>query len=157
MKGAVVFPIVPRTNFGANVEPRILELCRETPHFAYEAYDFVREAVTFTMKRLGRCKGDSDEATTDQHVSGAELLRGVCDLAIRDFGLMAPVVFKQWGVKTTDDIGTIVFKLINVDLLSRSERDAPEDFHELFDLHRTLADGFELSLDSGPQVKRNER
>jgi uncharacterized repeat protein (TIGR04138 family) len=139
------------------VDPRILELCRESPHFAYEAYEFVCEAVTFTMKRLGRANAESPEPMPDQHVSGAELLRGVCDLAIREFGMMAPVVFKQWGVRTTDNIGTIVFKLINVDLLSRSDRDAPEDFHELFDLHRTLAEGFELMLDGGPPVKRSER
>jgi len=139
------------------VEPRILELCRESPHFAYEAYEFVCEAVTFTMKRLGRGSAEPVDATQDQHVSGGELLRGVCDLAIREFGLMAPVVFKQWGVRTTDDIGTMVFKLINVELLSRSDRDCPEDFHELFDLHRTLSEGFELILDGGPSVKRSER
>ena len=139
------------------MEPRILELCRESPHFAYEAYEFVCEAVTFTMKRLGRGSAEPVDATQDQHVSGGELLRGVCDLAIREFGLMAPVVFKQWGVRTTDDIGTMVFKLINVELLSRSDRDCPEDFHELFDLHRTLSEGFELILDGGPSVKRSER
>jgi len=138
------------------VDPRILELCRESPHFAYEAYEFVCEAVTFTMKRLGR-NAEIVEPTPDQHVSGAELLRGVCDLAIREYGMMAPVVFKQWGVRTTDDIGTMVFKLINVELLSRSDRDAPEDFHELFDLHRTLAEGFELMLDGGQPAKRSER
>jgi len=139
------------------VDPRILELCRESPHFAYEAYEFVCEAVTFTMKRLGRGSVEIVAATPDQHVSGAELLRGVCDLAIREFGMMAPVVFKQWGIRTTDDIGTMVFKLINVELLSRSDRDAPEDFHELFDLHRTLAEGFELMLDGGQAAKRSER
>jgi uncharacterized repeat protein (TIGR04138 family) len=139
------------------VDPRILELCRQLPPFAYEAYEFVCEAVTFTMKRLGRANAELPEPTSDQHVSGAELLRGVCDLAIREFGMMASVVFKQWGVRTTDDIGTMVFKLINVDLLSRSDRDAPEDFHELFDLHRTLAEGFELQLDAVPAVKRSER
>ena len=139
------------------MDPRILELCRESPHFAYEAYEFVCDAVTFTMNRLGRGNADTAVPTPDQHVSGAELLRGVCDLAIREFGMMAPVVFKQWGVRTTDDIGTMVFNLIKVDLLSRSDRDAPEDFHELFDLHRTLAESFELMLDGGQSVKRSER
>jgi hypothetical protein len=47
--------------------------------------------------------------------------------------------------------------LIEVELLSRSDRDCPEDFHELFDLHRTLAEAFELVLDSTPQLKRGER
>lgn len=138
------------------MDPRILELCRESPHFAYEAYEFVCEAVSFTMKSLGRGNRDSIKTTTDQHVSGEELLRGVCDLAIREFGLMAPVVFKQWGIRTTDDVGKMVFNLIKVELLSKSDRDAPEDFRELFDINQVLAEGFELILDGGQSVKRSE-
>src|SRR5262245_9493299 len=123
-----------------------MELCREDSRFAYEAYEFVSDAVTFTMKRLGRAKPDSDDEDPGQHVSGAELLRGVCDMAVRDFGLMAPVVFRRWGVRATDDVGAIVFSLIKLGLLSKSDRDAPEDFHDLFDLHRALTERFDLTL-----------
>ena len=136
------------------MDPRILELCREDSRFAYEAYEFVCEAVTFTQDRLGRA-AERDDADADHHVSGAELLRGTCDLAIREFGMMAPVVFKQWGVRTTDHVGELVFKLIKVQRLSKSDRDDPEDFRDLFDLHRTLADGFELTI--GDPVKRGDR
>jgi uncharacterized repeat protein (TIGR04138 family) len=134
-----------------------MTLCREVPHFAYEAYEFVCEAVTFTMKRLGRAKNDKEEPTPDQHVSGAELLRGLCDLAIREFGMMAPVVFRRWGIRATDDVGQMVFNLIKVELLSKSDRDAPEDFHDLFDLQQTLTEGFQLSLDNGHPMKRGDR
>jgi uncharacterized repeat protein (TIGR04138 family) len=137
------------------VDPRILDLCREDPRFAYEAYEFVCDAVTFTVERSGRREDDADD--TDRHVSGAELLRGVCAMAVRDFGLMAPLVFKQWGVRTTDDIGTMVFNLIRVERLSKSDRDAPEDFHDLFDLHRALTDGFALTIDDGYSARRSER
>jgi uncharacterized repeat protein (TIGR04138 family) len=136
------------------MDPRILELCRKPPHFAYEAYEFVSEAVSFTQQRLGRGADTDEDAEGDRHVSGAELLRGVCDLAIVSFGMMAPVVFKQWNVKTTDDVGRIVFDLIGVGCLSKSDRDTPEDFHDLFDLRQTLTDGFELTLDDRTGVKR---
>jgi uncharacterized repeat protein (TIGR04138 family) len=139
------------------VDPRIISLCREAPHFSYEAYEFVCEAVTFTMKRFGRNKQGSEDPTPDQHVSGAELLRGTCDLAIREFGMMASVVFRRWGIRTTDDIGRMVFNLIKVELLSKSDRDAPEDFHDLFDLQQALTEGFELTLESGQSIKRGDR
>jgi len=139
------------------VDPRILELCRATPHFAYEAYDFVGDAVTFTQERLGRTDANSDELEPDHHVSGAELLRGVCDLAILSFGMMAPVVFKQWNVRSTEDVGRMVFSLIEVGRLSKSDRDAPEDFRDLFDLSRALTDGFELTLEERPGAKRSDR
>ena len=139
------------------MDPRILELCREDPRFAYEAYEFVCDAVTFTQERLGRSEGEEGDPDADRHVSGAELLRGVCDLAVRDFGMMAPVVFRQWGVRTTDDVGAMVFNLIKVERLSKSDRDAPEDFRDLFDLHRALADGFALTIGDAHPAKRSDR
>lgn len=136
-----------------SVDSRILELCREDPRFAYEAYEFVSDAVTFTQNRLGRTPDRGDDAD-DRHVSGAELLRGTCELAVREFGLMASVVFRQWGLRTTDHVGEIVFKLIKTKLLSKSDRDDPADFGGLFDLHEALRDGFELTLSD---AKRGDR
>ena len=144
-----------RMNPRKAVDPRILDLCREDPRFSYEAYEFVRDSVTFTQDRLGRAGTEDDDE--DRHVSGAELLRGACDLAVQQFGLMAPVVFKRWGVRTTDDIGTIVFNLIKVECLSKSDRDTPDDFHDLFDLPQALVDGFELTLDDALPARRGER
>ncbi len=137
------------------MDAKILELCREDPRFAYEAYEFVCDAVTYTQDRLGRAAAERDEEGDERHVSGAELLRGTCELALREFGMMAPVVFKQWGVRTTDHVGEIVFKLIKVQRLSKSDRDDPNDFRDLFDLHETLTAGFEITL--GDTVKRGER
>jgi uncharacterized repeat protein (TIGR04138 family) len=133
------------------VDPKILELIRDDPRFTYEAYEFVCEAVTFTQDRLGRAAADEDEADDDRHVSGGELLRGACDLAVREFGMMAPVVFRQWGVRTTADFGEMVFKLIKVERLSKSDRDDPEDFQDVFDLDKALAEGFELTLGDAPR------
>jgi len=138
------------------VDPRILDLCREDPRFAYEAYDFVCDAVTFTQDRLGRADGDPED-DADRHVSGGELLRGVCDLAVQQFGLMAAVVFKRWGIRSTDDVGTMVFNLIKVQRLSKSDRDAPDDFRDLFDLHQALTDSFELTLGDPEPARRGER
>ena len=69
--------------------------------------------------------------------------------------MMAPVVFRTWGIRTTDDFGEMVFRLINVELLSKSDRDEPEDFHDVFDLDKTLSQGFELTF--GDTSKRGDR
>jgi uncharacterized repeat protein (TIGR04138 family) len=107
------------------VDARILEAVKDDPRYAYEAYEFVCDAVTFTQDRLGRTPAAHERDGANHHVAGAELLRGCCDLAVRDFGMMAPVVFRQWGVAETDDIGNIVFNLIRLERLSRSDRDDP--------------------------------
>jgi len=141
------------------MDARILELCRRPPHYAYEAYAFVCDAVDHTLDQLGRNDPDADpeDPTDAHHVSGAELVRGLCELAVSAFGMMAPVVFRQWNVRTTDDIGRMVFDLIEVGKLSKSDRDSPEDFHDLFDLPQALAEGFEITLDDRPGVRRGDR
>jgi uncharacterized repeat protein (TIGR04138 family) len=136
------------------LDPKILDLIREDSRFAYEAYEFVCDAVTYTQDRLGR-KADDEFGREDRHVSGGELLRGACELAVREFGMMAPLVFKMWGVRTTDDFGEMVFRLIGTERLSQSDRDDPADFHDVFDLNAALTDGFELTV--GESRRKGDR
>ena len=128
------------------MDAKLIELTRDDPRYAYEAYEFVCDAVTFTQERLGRAPEEEDDPDADYHVSGPELLRGACELAVEEFGMMAPVVFRRWGIAVTDDVGNIVFNLIRAERLSRSDRDDPEDFRDVFDLERVLTDGFELTI-----------
>lgn len=129
------------------MDPKIFDLSRDDPRYPYEAYEFVCDAVSYTQEMLGRAPEEDDDPDTDYHISGEELTRGACELAVHEFGMMAPVVFRQWGVRTTDDIGNLVFNLIRIERLSQSDRDDPEDFHDLFDIDRALAEGFELTAE----------
>lgn len=138
------------------MDPRILELVRVEPRFAYEAYEFVCDAVAFTQEKLGRSKASEDGADDehDRHVCGAELLRGACELAIRDFGLMAPVVFRMWGIRSTDDFGEMVFRLIRAERLSKSDQDDIDDFREVFDLEKVLSEGLGVTSDASRRADR---
>lgn len=135
------------------MEQKICDLLRADPRYAYEAYEFFCDGVTYTQETLGRMPREEDDATTDYHISAAELCRGACELALQEFGLMAWVVFKQWGIARTDDIGNVIFNLIQADRLSKSDRDEPEDFHELFDLEHALTAGFEVTTASRKRGK----
>lgn len=126
-----------------------MELARREPRYSYEAYQFVCDAVNFTQERLGRMEDDADDA----HVNGEELLRGACEFAVQEYGLMAPVVFKLWGIRTSDDFGEMVFRLIDAEKLSKSENDDPGDFRGLFDIDKMLAEQFETAS----VMQRSER
>ncbi|OWK35936.1 Minf_1886 family protein [Fimbriiglobus ruber] len=139
------------------MDPKILELIRVDSRYAYEAYEFVCDAVTFTQEQLDRIPAEEDDPDTDYHVSGEELIRGACELANLEFGMMATVVFRQWGIRKTDDFGNIVFNLIRVERLSKSERDDLEDFRELFDLEKVLAEGFELTAGDATNPWKGDR
>lgn len=129
------------------MDPKIAELTRDDPRYPYEAYEFVCDAVSYTQEMLDRAPEEDDDPDADYHVSGEELARGACELAVQEFGLMAAVVFRQWGLRKTDDLGNIVFNLIKAEKLSKSDRDEPEDFHDLFDLDKALVEGFELTAE----------
>ncbi len=139
------------------MDPKFVQLAREDARYACEAYEFVCDAVTYTQDQLGRGgHTNPDEPIREEHhVSGAELVKGACALAVREFGMMAPLVFRQWGLEKTDDFGELVFKLIEADKLSKSDRDEVQDFQNLFDLHQALVEQFELTAAAYPAPKGN--
>jgi len=107
------------------------------PRYNLEAYQFVCQAVDHTCRKLG---GRRD-------VSGRELLDGICDLALEQFGFLARLVFEHWGIRRTDAFGDIVFSLVDVGLLRKSERDRKADFHEVFPLRQALDQRYQIQLD----------
>lgn len=127
----------------------LAEVVRRDPRYAYEAYEFVFEALTHSQKMLGRQPrpAEGGEAGANQHVTGRELLHGIRDLALREFGLMARTVFHLWGIERTEDFGEIVFNLVESNLMSRTAEDSRQDFHDVFDLDQTLLEGYQIRLD----------
>ena len=130
--------------------PGLAEVVKKDPRFAYEAYEFVFHALGHTQKLLKRePPADEERAKGDAryHVSGPELLQGIRDLALREFGFMARTVFQQWGIRRTGDFGDIVFNLIEAGLMSKTDRDSRADFHDVYDLDQALVQDFRIPLD----------
>lgn len=84
---------------------------------------FVLAALEFAQGRLA----------ARRHISGQELAWACRDFALDQFGLLAPTVLRYWGIGATDDIGRIVFHLIDVGLLARQPTDRIEDFERVYD------------------------
>jgi len=91
------------------------------PRYQPGAYDFVREALHMAVKKY---RG-GDEM---QHVSGKELLEGVREHALKEFGPMALTVLNQWGLHKGIDVGNIVYNLITVGYFGKNDGDSLEDF-----------------------------
>ena len=134
--------------------PGLAEVVRHDPRYAYEAYEFVFYALHHTQKMLGRepapLPEGRDAAPSGEphhHVSGPELLDGIRDLALREFGRMARTVFRMWGIERTDDFGEIVFNLIEAGMMSKTSEDDRHDFRGVYDFDRALVEGFEIQLD----------
>src|SRR5262245_46584825 len=126
---------------------RLDEVVRADPRYPYEAYEFIFNALTHTQAMLCRLPGESDDEEATHHVSGPELLDGVRDLALREFGLMARTVFRMWGIDSTADFGHIVFNLIDANLMSRTDQDSLADFVGVYDLDEALVHNYRIQLD----------
>ncbi|MFL5511029.1 MAG: Minf_1886 family protein [Gemmatimonadales bacterium] len=132
--------------------PGLMEVARRDPRYAYEAYEFLFEAYSHTQKMVGRsAEPTRQDAPAESHVSGQELCAGAIDLARREFGRMARVVFRLWGVNRTDDLGEIVFNLIDANLLSKQDSDQRSDFHAVIDLDEALLHSYQIETEAADQ------
>ncbi|MEM7146067.1 MAG: Minf_1886 family protein [Verrucomicrobiota bacterium] len=114
-----------------------------------DAYDFLRGALDFTLKRhrgeAARVGEEDDEEggeRENRHVSGKELLGGFRDHALEEFGPMAITVLEEWGIRSSDDVGEMVFNLIDVGVFGRAETDTREDFRGVLEFEKAFQEPF---------------
>ena len=110
-----------------------------------------REAYGFVVAALGRTVEDLPAERRDdpdrRHLTGRELLDGVVRLARREFGVLAATVFREWGVVGSEDVGRIVFALVESGQLAARPEDRIDDFRDGEDLLRALGDALEPGED----------
>lgn len=107
----------------------IHELAGRRGVFRADAYFFVLEAL------------EASVASREEpgHVTGEDLLVAVRDLGRERYGVMAPEVFRAWGVRATIDFGRVVFHLVEAGVLRKRERDSLRDFIDKFDFEDTFS------------------
>ena len=102
-----------------------------------DGYIFLRDALDFTTKQQKKVKGVSV-----RHVTGPELLDGVRQYALKEFGPMVMTVFDSWGIQSCEDIGHIVFNLIGAGVFGKTEEDSINDFKNVYDFEEAFVRPF---------------
>ena len=110
-----------------------------------EAYLFLRDALDFTIKARKKQKSD-----LSRHVTGQELLEGVRQFALGEFGPMVLTVFESWGIHQCGDIGEIVFNLIRAGIFGKTDTDSIDDFRNCYDFQEAFVKPF-LPVAKAPQ------
>ena len=134
-------------HFSATVDAIIAEDSR----YERDAYLFVRDALEFTTRQK---KKVSSVAPAECHVSGAQLLEGVRQFALQQYGPMVPTVFEHWRVRSCEDIGIIVFNLIKAHEFGKSDQDTLEDFRLGYDFHEAFVKPFRSSTKLPAPVRK---
>jgi uncharacterized repeat protein (TIGR04138 family) len=106
------------------------------------AYAFVLDALNHAQSRATK----SSPYEKEPHVSGPELLDAFRDLAYKQFGGMALVVFREWGLLCTDDVGHIVWDLIDKGNMRKNDRDQLSDFFGLYDFEQEFGHRYPLNV-----------
>ncbi|HSJ65154.1 MAG TPA: Minf_1886 family protein [Gemmatimonadaceae bacterium] len=93
------------------------------PRFQEHAYLFVLGALEYCQARLPERR----------HITGRELAMACRDLALERYGVLAQLVLEHWGVRSTADIGDVVFTLVDLGLLISQPSDSRDEFIGVFD------------------------
>ena len=113
----------------------IYDLLQEDPRYKLEAYEFVREALSFgqnvmdmgdpqptdeassgvvsggSLEKSDQGEDQADaplelEPSLERHVTGQQLCESIRKFALDQYGYMSKVVLNSWGVHETGDFGT---------------------------------------------------
>ena len=129
-------------------------LARDT-RYHRDAYFFVREALEFTQKNVVKEGRETIKTPlgAEKHVTGQELLEGIREMVLKEFGPMAMMVLEEWGIRNCADFGEIVFNMVSTGWLRKTDRDSRDDFQEGFDFYEALRKPYLPSsrLDSKPK------
>jgi uncharacterized repeat protein (TIGR04138 family) len=113
--------------------------------YTVDAYLFVREGLDHTVRQLEK----------PRHVSGKELLEGIREYAILEFGPVTKRVLTEWGINNCLDFGHIVFNLVEHGLLGKTEEDSIEDFMNGYDFNDAFIKPFRPIMPPRIQTRRS--
>lgn len=129
----------------------VRKILEADPRYEWEAYRFVRKALAYAhdvLKMDGISEAtnvpDSTEGKVERHLTGQTLCEAIRVYAVEQYGYMARVVLKNWGVTCTGDFGEIVYNLIDAGLMKKSKQDRREDFDNVYDFGEVFDKAFRI-------------
>ncbi len=113
---------------------KIEKVMEDHHQYKFEAYSFVMAALHHTVTKLPKAR----------HISGQELLQGIREYTLEQYGPLSRTVLNYWGIKETADFGKIVFALVEVGILRKQPEDKLEDFENVYDFKEAFDQGYRI-------------
>jgi uncharacterized repeat protein (TIGR04138 family) len=136
---------------------RLSETAKKDGRYKVDAYLFVQQALAFAQFEMGMgrprpfgVEGEEEdrlsEPPPEAHLTGQQLCEAIRVYAADVYGMLAKAVLNSWGVYTTADFGEIVYKLIEIGEMSKSETDRREDFHDQYDFTEAFERRYQITI-----------
>ncbi len=132
------------------------QLVARDRRYPIEAYFFVRDALSFaadSMELSNQYHHDSElyEPAEEHHLTGQQLCGAIREFAVNQFGYMARIVLKNWGIDSTSGFGDIVYNMIEIGLMKKSDQDRRSHFDDVYEFEAAFDEQFQIS---SPLAKR---
>ncbi|MBK8230390.1 MAG: hypothetical protein IT349_03990 [Candidatus Eisenbacteria bacterium] len=111
---------------------RIEEIAVAQGRYPAAAYLWVLSLLEFARRRQG----------IEGHLSGTQVLEAHRTLAYEQFGPMAYEVFRHWGLLAGEDVGRVVFDLVEGGVLLKTEDDSIEDFRGAYNFEQAFVSDY---------------
>ena len=133
---------------GCDGDEALTELINRDSRYPLDAYRFVREALSYASyilemgsERLTDPRKEG-QPRVEHHLTGQELCEAIRIFSLQQFGLMAHAVLKNWRIESTSDFGEIVYNMIDVGLMKKSQGDDRTHFNNVYDFASAFQDEF---------------
>ncbi len=127
-------------------------LLQSDRRYKFEAYNFVRESLNRAQQKtlVASVDDETDEILLESsvpesnHITGQQLCDACRLYAMDQYGFMAPKVLASWGIHSTGDFGEIVYNLIGIDQMRKSDNDRRADFDDVYAFDTAFEPVFKL-------------
>lgn len=124
------------------------DLLNEDKRYKLEAYQFIRESLQYAHEHL---LDEIDETVKiekggTRHVTGQQLCEACRLYALEQYGYLAKIVLASWGVQSTSDFGELVYNLIRIEQMRKSDSDRREDFDDVYAFDDAFEPQFEFAF-----------
>lgn len=127
----------------------LAQIVAEDPRYDEHGYLFIREALDFTIQTL-----EKPTEGPGRHVTGTELLDGVRRYALDQYGPIAHRVLNHWGIHRCEDVGEMVFNLVEKGILGKTENDTRADFSDGYSFAEAFDVPFQPARKTRPATRR---
>ncbi len=121
----------------------IFQLLQTDLRYQLNAYQFVRDALAYAQEVL---PDEESEDENEPHLTGQQLCEAIRLFAIDQFGYMSKTVLNNWGIQGTSDFGEIVYNLIDIGMMKKSETDQREHFAEVYSFEKAFVEDFQINV-----------
>jgi len=107
------------------------DIVAKDPRYHARAYALLMDVVHYLSGEDGK------------HVTGEDVLDDFRDRVLDQYGPLAYTVLSEWGVTCTEDIGEMMFNLVEGRRIGRGENDSADAFADGYDFKEAFLEPYQ--------------